>query len=275
MYYMGEDKVDNVKAIIEATTGLVQAIPIYEDAIQPAAKQIGKSLEIVAKSITVVLAPISVLIWGYDKIELFIKDRLTAKLANVSLDNIIPPDPAIVGPSLEALRFVGNNMELRELYANLIASTMDLESARDSHPGFVEIIKNLSSEEARILKIFDRNSTTALVDISVTAPAGGQRKLMDNFSDIGERAGCTHLDLVPNYLDNLLRLGLLQIPVGRIIQDSTEYDALLHSQTFKNIKAGIEDEETQIIIKKKYVELSTFGIQFVNACVIDKAGFVN
>ncbi|MDR6943028.1 hypothetical protein [Mucilaginibacter pocheonensis] len=40
----------NVKSTIEAVTGLVKAVPVYEDALQPAAKQVGKSLETGCKS---------------------------------------------------------------------------------------------------------------------------------------------------------------------------------------------------------------------------------
>jgi len=51
-----------IKNVIDATTGLVKAIPIYEDAIQPAAKQIGKALETVTKAVNISLAPVSLLI---------------------------------------------------------------------------------------------------------------------------------------------------------------------------------------------------------------------
>ena len=51
-----------IKNVIDATTGLFKAIPIYEDAIQPAAKQIGKALETVTKAVNISLAPVSLLI---------------------------------------------------------------------------------------------------------------------------------------------------------------------------------------------------------------------
>jgi hypothetical protein len=53
-----------IKDVIDATTGLVKAIPIYEDAVQPAAKQVGKALETVTKAVNVALAPVGLLIWG-------------------------------------------------------------------------------------------------------------------------------------------------------------------------------------------------------------------
>ncbi|MBD1107835.1 hypothetical protein HXV84_21600 [Pseudomonas amygdali pv. morsprunorum] len=62
---MSEEESSNVvKGTIEAATGLVKAVPIYEDAVQPVAKQIGKSLEIVGKAVNAALMPIQGLVWG-------------------------------------------------------------------------------------------------------------------------------------------------------------------------------------------------------------------
>jgi hypothetical protein len=65
---MDENKDTNVKATIDAVTGLVTAIPIYQDTLQPSAKQIGKSLETITKTVNIALAPIKALVWGYDKL---------------------------------------------------------------------------------------------------------------------------------------------------------------------------------------------------------------
>jgi len=43
---MGDNS--NIKDIIDTVRGLTEAVPVYQDAIQPAAKEIGKGLETVA-----------------------------------------------------------------------------------------------------------------------------------------------------------------------------------------------------------------------------------
>ncbi|WP_223159330.1 hypothetical protein [Vibrio sp. Y2-5] len=43
---------NNVNSTINAVTGLVEAVPVYEDAIQPAAKEIGKALGTLQKLLT-------------------------------------------------------------------------------------------------------------------------------------------------------------------------------------------------------------------------------
>ena len=45
MCEMSEEQSERkVRDTIEAVTGLVKAVPVYEDALQPAAKELGKAL---------------------------------------------------------------------------------------------------------------------------------------------------------------------------------------------------------------------------------------
>lgn len=271
-----QDKNDNsggnIKNTIDAVTGLVKAIPIYDDAIQPAAKQIGKSLLTVTKLVNVALTPVSILVWGYDKIQDFIDNRVASKLENTPTENIITPDASVVGPALEALRFTGSNETLSEMYANLIANSMDSETAKKAHPGFVEIIKNMSSDEALLLKIFSETSTLPIVDIRLKMKVGNESEFMlvENYSNLGKLAGCKHLELVQSYLNNLIRLGLLQIPHGRFLLDDNTYSSLLEVEEFLKFKDSYETETTTTVVSKKYISLTKLGVQFKDACVADK-----
>ena len=132
-----ESKETNIKATIEAVTGLAKAIPVYQDTLQPAAKQVGQSLETITKTVNIALAPIKALVWGYEQIETFITCRVSEKLKDVPPENITTPKPEVAGPAIEALRFSGYNPNLRELYANLLANAMDKSTIHLAHPGFV------------------------------------------------------------------------------------------------------------------------------------------
>jgi len=262
----------NVKSTIDAVTGLVKAVPVYNDAIQPAAKEIGKSLATVAKTINIALAPISALVWGYEKISEFVQKRVAEKLKEIPEENIVTPDPSVVGPALEALRFTGNNEILSELYANLIANSLDKETIKKAHPGFVEIIKNMTSDEGLILKIFYPNVYKPIIDfkLKIKKGTGGEFNLVNNYSNIGEEAGCKYPDLTAQYIDNLCRLGLLHIPAGRHLVEPNAYDILLKTDEYEKFKAQHETEHTGVTEIKKYIELTQLGIQFKEACVTDK-----
>src|SRR5690606_33782216 len=160
-----QNKDTNVKTTIDAVTGLVKAVPVYQDTLQPAAKQIGQSLETVTKTVNIALAPIKALVWGYEKIEDFISTRVSDKLKNVPKENITSPQPEVAGPAVEALRYAGHDENLRELYANLLANAMDIDTVREAHPGFVEILKNISSEEAILLQAFLSRHSYPILEI--------------------------------------------------------------------------------------------------------------
>ena len=144
-------KGSNVGEVVKAAATLVEKIPIYQDAVQPLAKETGKALETVGKTVNAALLPVRGLVWGIEQIEEFVTTTVAKKLQNIPLENIQTPDPAVAGPSLESLRYTGHKESLSEMYANLIATSMDSQSSEDAHPGFVEIIRNLNSEEAKIL----------------------------------------------------------------------------------------------------------------------------
>jgi len=89
---MGDDEnISNVKDVIDATTGLLKAVPVYEDLVQPAAKELGTALETVAKTVNLALAPISGVIWSYETIKEFVSTNVSKKLQNVPKENIVTP----------------------------------------------------------------------------------------------------------------------------------------------------------------------------------------
>ena len=266
------NKETNVKATIDAVTGLVKAIPVYDDAVQPAAKEIGKALGTIGKTVNITLAPIKILVWGYEQIENFVNEKVSDKLKNTPSERITTPPPEVVGPALESLKFTGHKEDLRNLFANLIANSMDSATLRNAHPGFVEIIKNISSEEAKILKLFTTKQTMPLIDVRDEFKDGkGGTDVLKNFSQIGALSGCVDIGLVPSLLDNLCRLGLLEIPSGMYLVKEELYKPLEESLEVQTLKTAIEENENNKIgFTRKYITLTTYGKQFCDTCVKDK-----
>jgi hypothetical protein len=106
---------------------------------------------------------------GFDRIQEFVTSRVAEKLSGIPPENIVAPKPEVAGPSLEALRYAGHDETLRELFANLLATSMDSSTATNAHPGFVEILKNLSPDEALIMQFFTRNGQRPMVIVDVRA----------------------------------------------------------------------------------------------------------
>ncbi|KAF3984312.1 MAG: DUF4393 domain-containing protein [Methylococcales symbiont of Hymedesmia sp. n. MRB-2018] len=263
----------NIEGTIKAVTGLVKEVPLYEDAIKPVAQETGKALQTVGRTVNAALMPVRGLVWGIEKIEEFVNSKVSKKLENTPTDKICSPDPAVAGPALESLRYTGHKEKLSELYANLLASAMDLDTAKTAHPGFVEIIRNMSSDEAKVLEYIIKHQVAPIVNIiRVLAKQGGEVAVHELVSTLGVDAGCEHKDLTASYLINLERLGLVEIPRESHLTKADAYDRISNDPSVKTAleqlnKAG---EESKGELKKYYVRGTVFGKQFSNACVVSR-----
>lgn len=261
-----------IRDAADAVKGIVQAVPIYQDGLQPAVRQVGIALETIAKTIHIALSPISALVWGYEQVKDFVSTRVAEKLKDVPPERIVTPPPQVAGPVLEALRYTGHDEQLRELYANLLATSLDSETTRNAHPAFVEIIRSMSPDEARILRLFASSRIMPLIDIR-----GGIKKSYEfatyqhNFSKIGKEGGCDYQDLTPEYLDNLCRLGLMQIPPDMFLSNDDIYKSLEEDEALIKTKEKIIADDREVQFNRKLIQLTSFGLQFCNACVIDKS----
>jgi hypothetical protein len=261
-----------IKQTIDSATALAKAVPIYEDAIQPLAKETGKALATVGRAVNAALAPLSALVWGYDKIREFLETRIAEKLEKVPEDRIQTPPLNVAGPAVEALRFTGSNDTLRELFANLIATSLDKKTATDAHPSFVDIIRSLSPDEGRILYLFTGRQVFPLINVQLKIPSGGYHVLHRNVTTLGIQARCDHPELAPNYLDNLCRLGLLEVPTFRRINGDEAYATLLGDPGIVSLKNSFQgDKGPSLQFDYGMVESTNLGQQFIRACVVDKA----
>jgi hypothetical protein len=208
---------NKIRDVVDAVTGIAKAVPVYQDVVQPAAQEIGKGLQTVAKTVHVMLAPVSALVWGYDQIKEFVSTRVAERLKNVPPENLVSPKPNVAGPALEALRYTGHEELLSDLYANLLAAAMDASTANGAHPAFVEIIKQLTPDEAKLVALFVRDMPLPLLNLrwqykSNQEGKSGGREVLVHFSHLGNIAGCQYPHMTPTYIDNLCRLGLAEVP---------------------------------------------------------------
>lgn len=265
---------NKIRDAADAVKGVVEAVPIYQDALQPAAKEIGIALQTVAKTIHIVLAPVSALVWGYEQIKDFVSTKVAEKLKDVPPENIATPKPNVAGPALESLRYTGHEETLRDMYANLLAASMDTRTANGAHPAFVEIIRQLTPDEARILRLFAQQRAFPLVSVRreykvETERERGGKDVLVHFSLLGWEAGCDLPDLTPTYIDNLCRLGLAEVPALFEYTAPGVYDALEQHPRVESVKRKIEeDEKWHVVVERKGLRITELGKQFCKVCVI-------
>lgn len=230
-------------------------------ALTPAAEELGKGLAVVAKTVNICLAPLSATIWGYEKIGAYIESEVSKRLANVAPEKIVTPAANIAGPTMEALRFCGDEIKIRELFASLLAAAMNEDLKRSVHPAYVEVIKQISEDEAVILEscanLGKDHPVVVNVQYDVVQIHTGHDEVADKFVEYCENMSLKNSESVKSYLDNLLRLRLLEIQQDResVVDANTDY-----GETEYSFKQYADDA----------ILVTAFGEKFLSACLAEK-----
>lgn len=266
------EKSGSITDAAKAIAAITEHVPVYQDAIQPAAKELSKGLVVVAKAVNAALVPVEGMIWGIEKIRDFVTNKVAKKLENVPPEDIQPPKPHIGVPAIDALRYTGEEPNLADLYANLLATAMDRKTAMNAHPGFVDIIKNMSPDEARIMRFLTSNHYYPLINVKRVTVKDNTFSIPFRYvSLLGLDAGCQHPPLAATYIDNLERLGLVEISETTRMSNDEVYKRI---EDFPQIKAILEEmrsnPEMRPEVDKIRLVVTDLGKQFIRACVLDK-----
>ncbi len=212
---------------------------------------------------------VRLMIYGLDQVESYLADAMAEQLKHIPEDRRILPSAVVAGPAVDGLRFVIDEPSLRELYLNLLTTSMDSLTARRAHPAFVQVLKQMTPDEAKIVGLFRSRSTFPAVSLSVhdADGKGMVQVLLKHFSLLAYDAHCEFPDLAAGYIDNLRRLGLIEVISSRLFYDS-EYYPLLEHPDFKSWIKRIEVEsDASPNIEKLMIQMTELGKQFRDACV--------
>lgn len=132
-------------------TELVKQVPIkevYKDGLSPAVQETGSALTDFVKTIRLALAPLQFTAALQDRYVRF----LDKSVRRIPEDRRILPAPQIVGPILEAIKYEPEDTLISDMYNEVLSRAFDQDRAEDAHPAYAPLIKQLSVDEAIILK---------------------------------------------------------------------------------------------------------------------------
>ncbi|MGE7922362.1 DUF4393 domain-containing protein [Viridibacillus arvi] len=197
-------------------------------------------------------------------------NRTNAKIERISEDNLREPEMYILGPAIEASKYYIASEELREMFANLIASSVDSRADGIVHPSFVEIIKQLSSLDASILKNFTAISKFPIVRINLTKENSAYQLIYENILDY------TESDKFESYISsisNIQRLGLIDINYTISLAEPTNYEFVEKHPAYLKAKGLLQEKEYQSYqtcdFDEGVTKLTPLGKNFVLACCIN------
>jgi len=234
------------KDLIEPILEKLPVERVYMDVASGAAKELGHSLTDVAKTVRLALFPFQVLGALQDRVSGFIDSAIR----RVPETRRISPAPQIVGPVLEGIRYEPEGTPIDEMFSELLSRSMDSERLSEAHPSFPILIRQLSSDEARILILlrdhdFDHVHTRAY-NPDTALFYGLPAIEVDDLP----RAGLQFVGNVPFYFQHLDQLSL-----AGIFQEGNQ----------EPLFAEGPRRQTGVRVRSKY-RLTDFGRRFVQAC---------
>ena len=201
------------------------------------------------------------------KLEAF-EDDLKEKIKDIPEENLQVPPTRVSGPALEALRYAYDEEELREMFENLLASSMDNRKDIEVHPAFVEAIKQMSCLDAKVLsKIVDLGQMKcADIKFAITNSTKVYSKGMPNYF-VAELYDLSDPFLISSSLVNLDRLALIKITESGL--QGEEYESIKEHPYVKSREALFKSfgEQFDIQVGRHAVIITNYGEQFAKTCL--------
>jgi hypothetical protein len=154
----------------------------------------------------------------------FVKE-LGEKIESIPEEHRQDPKPSVVAPAIEGLGYSFEESELRGLYLNLLAASVDGRRADAVHPGFGEIIKQLTADEVGALNaVLAVQNNQAIARIR-SIPHGDNSGLTvyNNLLDLTTGNSPYVNPGLSGHVDNWERLGLLRVDFSRRIAGDNPY----------------------------------------------------
>lgn len=252
----------------------------------PEAREAGayaaKSVKIIAQAIHTVLLPLAAANYGAQRFADYMRSRfapeLQERLDSVPEENIIEPRAVLAGPALDALVYAHEDDDLRRLYLSLLASAMDSRVADDTHPAFVELLRQIDSDEIAYLRVVLQGvgGVTPIARLQLRSRDGsGAIAAASHILDWQEGGQARVPPRNATYVDNWVRLGLVEVMYDTHIVAEGAYDWVAerpeHADQERRVADASAGDERDIEPVHGVLRVTSLGTAFARAVRIDDA----
>lgn len=255
---------DTKEKLIEQTGGVLEKA--YDDIAHPTAKSVGNTLSLVPRTVGVWLGKWEKwIINGEESIKLTAQ-AVHDKAAQIPEEKLSEPESYVAVPAIQQLSYCYDSKELREMYANLLVSSMNIDTKYNVHPSFVDIIKQLTPDEAKFLKHISNGNSYPLLGVDIKGSSGGHKTVIKNFTNMAYGV-CDCPEAIFSYLDNLERLKLIDIYSDKWFTNELPYKSLEGHSYIQALVNSLVEAGQKYDFSKGMFELTSFGRDFIKVCL--------
>lgn len=262
-----------IEEAIDQSSGVLEKA--YDDLAHPTAKSLGNTISLIPRTVGIWLGKWEKwVINGEESIRLTTQ-AVQSKASQIPVAKLTEPEPYVAIPAIQQLSYCYDSKELRELYANLLVSSMNTDTKYQVHPSFVDIIKQLTPDEAKLLKHISNKSGKInklmryipLIDLQIELGSGkGHIALVRNYSNLGDNV-CDYPENTCSYIENLDRLKLICILEDIHLMNPEEYVSLETAPFLAKYKSLNLSEGQRFSTKKKSFYVTSYGEAFIKTCI--------
>ncbi len=239
------------------------------ESLKPSMIESGKTLNLLPRTINAALAPLQKWLLYREYSVKEVEVLLEHKLKNIIPEKIVTPELYVAIPILMSISYCMDRKELREMYASILAKSMNIDTKHLVHPAHTEIIKQLSPLDANLLNLFAAFTSLPIAKYCLHKPNGNKTTLYTNvfleYPDIKD------IDQIAASIDNLNRLGLLYISYNSALSDLTSYSKFYEHEVYKNLQKSVGkppyQEFESVDVANGVIKTTPVGRNFIKVCI--------
>lgn len=243
----------------------------YDDLVHPVLQPTGEVLGFLPRSLKVLLQGWEKWIINGEESIKFTSDAIQKKIEAIPPEKLTDPEPYVVVPAIQQLGYSHSSDELRELYANLIVSSMNIDKKGNVHPAFVDILKKITPDEAKIIQYFKDRDYVEYLDLRafVKEEEGGFQTIVNHKTLLSDAVNFFVPDNELAYLQNLVCLGVLKDCAGTYKTKEDNYRLIENKLGLENLRNQyIPNRFKSIDSEKSFYQVTDFGRNFINTVTV-------
>lgn len=176
------------------------------------------------------------------------QNELKEKISKIPQDKLIEPDTQIIAKALEEAKYCIEKEDLRKMFSNLISNSLHDDTNKYVHPLFINIISQLSSEEAKMIKEICETGEHVSIKMEVHPKHYDTRQLLTSISIL------EHTGLITSNIHE------------KIMTDTLNKESIIIS-SFKGDGGKAENKANAEKANRINVDLTELGKLFCKACI--------
>lgn len=194
-----------------------------------------------------------------------LEKRLKSCIKQIPIEKLMVPDFQTIMLAIDNLAPCINSEDLRNLFANLLSRSCNIDYKDILHPSFSEILRQMSPFDAKILKFFvDTRPKEIITYTQFNDRTDYNVYIPYTFAEYPEPELFNYISIS---ISSLLRLGILAFEDDAIVHEISDFSFTRSSFYQKCEQERIaQGKYKSSRVEGQLCKLTPFGVAFVNVC---------